>query len=101
MNVFEHMAVTAGWPPTQWSILILCLIGPAQQAVDTLPLQDLPDCQKVRAKQNKGAKKGSHHLLLPASVERQILPQELPLELLAIFNKPKPKGLTGWCFKCG
>lgn len=49
MNAFAQTAVVAGYPPTQWSsILIPCPIGPAQQAVDTLPLQDLPNFQKVK-----------------------------------------------------
>lgn len=49
INAFERIAVVAGWPPAQWStILILCLISSAQQAVGTLPLQDLPDFQKVK-----------------------------------------------------
>lgn len=49
MNAFVHSSVAAGLPPTQWSaVLISCLIGPAQQAMDTLPLQDLLDFQKVK-----------------------------------------------------
>lgn len=38
-----------GWPECQWSaVLIPCLIGLAQQAMDTLPMQDLTDYKKVR-----------------------------------------------------
>lgn len=49
VNAFEQTAVAAEWPPSQWSaILIPCLIRPAQQVVDRLPLQDLPDFQKVK-----------------------------------------------------
>lgn len=48
INAFKRTTVTAGWP-SQWSaILIPCLIGPAQQAVDTHPLQDLCDYKKVK-----------------------------------------------------
>lgn len=48
MNAFEQTTVAAGWPPSQWSaVLIPCLIGAAQQAVYTVLLQDLPDFQKV------------------------------------------------------
>lgn len=50
INAFERMAVAAGWLEAQWSaILIPFLIGPAQLAMDTLPLQDLCDYKKVRA----------------------------------------------------
>lgn len=49
INTFECTMVADGWPSSQWlTILIPCLIGPAQQAVDTLPLQDLPDYKKVK-----------------------------------------------------
>lgn len=49
INAFETMAMAAGWPKAQWSaILILCLIGLAQQAVDTLPLQDLCDYKNLQ-----------------------------------------------------
>lgn len=49
MNTFEWTVVAAGWPSLQWSaVLTLCLIGPAQQAMDSLPLQDLPNFHKVK-----------------------------------------------------
>lgn len=49
INAFEWTVVAAGWPPAHWSaILIPCLIGLALQAVDTLPLHDLLDFQKVK-----------------------------------------------------
>lgn len=47
INAFESTA--AGWAKSQWAaVLIPCLIGPAQQAVDTLPTQDLGDYKYVR-----------------------------------------------------
>lgn len=50
INTFEQNAIVADWPATSWvAILIPCLIGPSQQAVDILPLQDFRDYKKVRA----------------------------------------------------
>lgn len=49
INTFEWTAVTASWSSSQWSAIVIpCLIGPAQQAFDTLPLQDLTDYKKVK-----------------------------------------------------
>lgn len=49
INAFERITIAAGWPTMQWSaILILCFIRPTQQAMDTLPLQDLCDYKKVK-----------------------------------------------------
>lgn len=49
LNTFEWMVMTAGWPTSQWSaILVPCLIGPDQQSVDTLLLQELCDYKKVK-----------------------------------------------------
>lgn len=48
INAFERTASAAGWPEFQWAmVLISCLIGAAQQAVDTLPTKDLGDYKKV------------------------------------------------------
>lgn len=48
LNTFKQMATAAGWAQTQWAtVLILCLTGPAQQAVDTLPAFDLHDYTKA------------------------------------------------------
>lgn len=50
LNAFERTAVAAGWRAQQWStILIPCLIGPAQQAVNALPLSDQPEFQVRKA----------------------------------------------------
>lgn len=44
------MATAAGWERSSWfAVLIPCLIGPTQQAVDTVPLADLNDYDKVQA----------------------------------------------------
>lgn len=44
LNNFQRMATAAGWAQTQWAtILIPCLIGPTQPAVDTLPASGLND----------------------------------------------------------
>lgn len=50
INAFKRTTIGTECPSLQWStILIPCLIGPSQQAVDTLPLQDLYDYKKVRS----------------------------------------------------
>lgn len=50
LNAFERMATAARWAQTQWAIVLIpCLIGPAQQAVDTLPASDLNDSPKMNA----------------------------------------------------
>lgn len=50
INALERTAVAAGWPKAQWAtVFIPCLIGLAQQSVDTLPLHDLGKYKKVRA----------------------------------------------------
>lgn len=50
LNTFEWTAMAAGWTETQWvSILIPCLIRPAQQAVGTLPACNLSNYRKLRA----------------------------------------------------
>lgn len=46
INAFERTVVAPD--EAQWSaILIPCLIGPSQQVIDSLPLQDLCDYKKV------------------------------------------------------
>lgn len=46
---FERTTSVARWPEDQWmAVLILCLIGLAQQAIDTLPPGDLADYEKVQ-----------------------------------------------------
>lgn len=48
LNAFERMATAVGWDKVSWvSVLIPCLIGPAQQTVDTVPLAELNDYAKV------------------------------------------------------
>lgn len=50
LSTFERTAATAGWAQSQWaSMLVPCLIGSAQQVVDTLPASDLNDYTKVQA----------------------------------------------------
>lgn len=47
LNAFERMATVARWPETQWAVMLIpCLIGPAEQAMDTLPTPDLGDYKK-------------------------------------------------------
>lgn len=47
--MFEHSTREDGWPEKQWAaILFPCLVGPAQQAVETIPLEDVTDYGKVR-----------------------------------------------------
>lgn len=44
LNTFESTATAAGWAHHQWAaVLIPCLIGPAQQAMDTLPPANLTE----------------------------------------------------------
>lgn len=48
LNEFEWTTTAAGWPETQWAIvLISCLIGPAQEAMDTLLTANLANYWKV------------------------------------------------------
>lgn len=47
LNSFVWSAQAAGWPEDKWvAILIPCLKGPAQQAVDTLFLEEVMDNAK-------------------------------------------------------
>lgn len=49
LNSFERMATMAGWPKFQWAtILSPYLTGPVQMAVDTLPIMDAKDYEKVK-----------------------------------------------------
>lgn len=48
-NTLERSARAASWPEEQWAaILIPCLVGPAQQVVDTIPPKDVMDYGKMR-----------------------------------------------------
>lgn len=48
LNAFEWMAIAAGWERKTWAaVLSPCLIGPAQQAVDMVPITDLNAYDKV------------------------------------------------------
>lgn len=48
LNAFNSMAVAPRWQAQQKAaIFILCLIGPVQQAMDTMPMRDVADYQKV------------------------------------------------------
>lgn len=50
LNTFECTPTATGWAQDQWAaVLIPCLIGPAQQAVDTLSPTNLTDYARVRA----------------------------------------------------
>lgn len=47
LNLFECMAQATRWPEAQWaSVLVLCLVGPAQQSMDTLPASNMADYLK-------------------------------------------------------
>lgn len=49
LYAFEWTATAAGWPEAQWAVVLIpCLIGLAQQAVDTLATADLRNYRKVR-----------------------------------------------------
>lgn len=49
LNSFEHIMTAAGWPKGQWvAVLIPCLVGTAQQAIDTLPTGDVADYWKAQ-----------------------------------------------------
>lgn len=49
LNAFERMATMAGWPQYQWAkILTPYLTGPIQLAIDTLPVTEARDYQKVK-----------------------------------------------------
>lgn len=49
LHAFERMATMAGWPQYQWeTILALYLTGPIQMDVDTLPLTEARDYERVK-----------------------------------------------------
>lgn len=49
LNMFEHTVEASSWPEAQWAaVLIPCLVGSAQQAVDTLPAAEVSDYKKVQ-----------------------------------------------------
>lgn len=49
LNTFEWMAKAARWGKVTWpGVLMPCLIGSVQQAVDTVPLADLNNYDKIR-----------------------------------------------------
>lgn len=48
-NTFENTSTSAGWSEDQWAVVpVPCLIGSAQQMVNTLPTADLADYQRVK-----------------------------------------------------
>lgn len=45
---FQHIATVAGWLEDQWAALLIpCLVGLTQQAIDILPAGDVVDYRKV------------------------------------------------------
>ncbi|XP_042300198.1 zinc finger and SCAN domain-containing protein 9-like, partial [Sceloporus undulatus] len=49
LNTFERVASAAQWPREQWALILTpCLTGPAQEAVDTMSVEDAKDYQKVK-----------------------------------------------------
>lgn len=49
LSSFERTAQAVNWPESQWvAVLIPCLVGPAQQAVHTLPDMKVTDYKRVR-----------------------------------------------------
>ncbi|XP_042300278.1 zinc finger protein 24-like [Sceloporus undulatus] len=50
LNTFERVAMAAQWPQEEWALILTpCLTGPAQEAVDTMALEDAWDYDKVKA----------------------------------------------------
>lgn len=48
LNAFVCTVTAAGLPEGQWvAMLIPCLVGPAQQAIDTLPMGDVVDYKEI------------------------------------------------------
>lgn len=49
LNLFECSARVAGWLESQWAVILMpCLAGPSQEAVDTVTSEDATNYKKVQ-----------------------------------------------------